>query len=726
MKIYLSRIAVIVVMAAGVLPACGGSQSTLKLATFKISGGWEQVLVTDATVGEELQLISGEEKVLQTIVADTEGAALFRKVSSGSLTVRSPQTKTQSAPVDVRALDAAAPKGFYSSQSLIAPGFGYLTTRDGTTLSINVMLPAKIDDGPFPTVVEYSGYGPSNPGDTTFGQLLNALGYAYVGVNMRGTGCSGGSFRFFEPMQRLDAYDAIEIVAAQTWVKFNMVGMVGISYPGISQLFAASTQPPSLAAITPLSVLDDSVRATLYPGGILNTGFAVEWTKQRVEQAKPFGQGWEQGLVDKGDTACANNQKLRGQNPDLVAEIEAEKFYSSEVGDEINPQLFVGKIKVPVFLAGAWQDEQTGGRFATMLDKFTSVPQMYVYLVNGLHTESLVSTGIFPRMVEFLDLYVARKNPSLTAAKLVAPLLASAVTGVNGTDFGPDRFIGKSYEQALSAYEAEPRVNVLFEEGSADGVASGSASPRWISAFEEWPIPQAIAKTWYLGENNTLTLDLPASTDASDSYKADPKSIAKTFLKDAGSIWKAGVKWDWPYNIIGTAATYTSAPLTETMVIAGSGSADLFIKSSAPDTDLEVTVSEIRPDGQEMYIQSGWLRATQRTLDVDQSTALRPVHGFYEKDFAVLPADEWTPVRVEIFPFAHAFRAGSRLRVNIDAPGGNRPVWEFLSISNGETVNIARGADHPSGIVLSVVTGVEVPSEYPKCTLRGQPCRIAQ
>ncbi|MSO59937.1 MAG: CocE/NonD family hydrolase [Ilumatobacteraceae bacterium] len=726
MKHALPRITTIAALSMSLLVSCGGSKSTLDPATYVVTGGWEQVLVTGASVGEELQLISDKKTVLQTISADAEGAALFRKAPSRSLTVRSPQTKTESTPVDVNALDVAAPEGFYSSQSLKAPGFGYLTTRDGTTLSINVMLPGKISKGPFPTVVEYSGYGPSNPGDTIFGQLINALGYAYIGVNMRGTGCSGGSFRFFEPMQRLDAYDAIEAIAAQPWVKFNKVGMVGISYPGISQLFAASTQPPSLAAITPLSVLDDSARATLYPGGILNTGFAVEWTKQRVEQAKPFGQGWEQGLVDKGDTVCATNQKLRGQNPDLLAEIDAEQFYTPEVGDEINPRMFVGKINVPVFLAGAWQDEQTGGHFATMLDQFTSAPQLYVYLVNGLHTESLVSTGIFPRLVEFLDLYVARKNPSLTAAKLVAPLLASTIIGVNGVDFGPDRFIGKSYEEALSAYEAEPRVHVLFEEGSADGVASGSASPRWISAFESWPIPQAIATTWYLGDDKTLTPDLPDPSDKSDSYKADPKSIAQTFYKDSGSIWKAGVKWDWPYNTDGTAATFTSAPLAETTVIAGSGSADLFIQSSTPDTDLEVTVSEIRPDGQEMYVQSGWLRASHRVLDTEQSTVLRPVQGHYEKDAAPLPANEWTSVRVEIFPFAHAFRAGSRLRINIDAPGGNRAEWEFLTISDGETVQIAHGADHPSGIVLSVVTGIEVPVAYPKCILRGQPCRIAR
>jgi putative CocE/NonD family hydrolase len=80
--------------------------------------------------------------------------------------------------------------------------------------------------------------------------LIAALmGYATVGVNMRGTGCSGGAYDFFEPLQLLDGYDVIETVAAQAWVKAGRVGMTGLSYPGITQMFVAKTHPPHLAAI---------------------------------------------------------------------------------------------------------------------------------------------------------------------------------------------------------------------------------------------------------------------------------------------------------------------------------------------------------------------------------------------------------------------------------------------------------------------------------------------
>ena len=219
-----ASIALIVFSLTATITACGGSGERTK-ATFTVTPGWEQVLVTDAVPGDSLSLVAdGTEDALQTAVVDAEGVALFRRVDAGAYAVLADGSSTsQSGAVTVKDESETPDATFYSSQQLTAPGFGYVTTRDGTTLSINVSLPGPVSAGPYPTVVEYSGYSPSNPADTTSGQLYNALGYAYVGANMRGTGCSGGSFRFFELMQRLDAYDLIETVAAQPWVKFNKV-----------------------------------------------------------------------------------------------------------------------------------------------------------------------------------------------------------------------------------------------------------------------------------------------------------------------------------------------------------------------------------------------------------------------------------------------------------------------------------------------------------------------
>ncbi|HEX2782268.1 MAG TPA: CocE/NonD family hydrolase [Ilumatobacteraceae bacterium] len=696
--------------------------TTLVTATFTVQPGTNQIAVTKATPGATLA-VNHDATQIATGTVDEQGSLLFRSLEPGDDYTITSATQI-SGTIAVADPTVNPPSSFYAGQpKLPEGGFGYITTRDGTTLSANVVLPGPADQGPYPTVVEYSGYQPSDPASANLAQLYTAMGFAYVGVNMRGTGCSGGSYRFFETVQNLDGYDAIETVAAQPWVLDNQVGMVGISYPGITQLFVAATQPPSLNSITPLSVLDDSFRATLYPGGILNTGFAVDWTKQRMEEAKPFGQAWTKQRADGGDTTCADNQKLRLQNPDLVKEIDDNPFYPPTLGDSLAPITFVDKIKVPVFIAGAWQDEQTGGHFPAMLDKFTNSPHVYVTLMNGLHTESL-SPPVLGRYAEFLDFYVAKKVPDLSTLNSIAPLVGSAIWGVSSFAPFENRFFGMPYDQALAQFESEDSVRILFEQGGNDAFTPGTPEPNFVADFPAWPIPSATAKAWQLDGNGRLT-DTALTAPGEDSYKADPSALPPTFYTGSGSdIWKAGVQYDWRALPDGTGLGFVTDPFATPTVVAGAGSLDLWIKSTSADTDLEATISEVRPDGEEIYVQSGWLRASQRAL-ADSATELRPAHTNLQSDAADLPAGEFTAARLELFPFAHPFRAGSRLRLTIHAPGDNRPVWEFRTIDNGETVTIAHDADHPSQLVLPVVSGVDVPTAAPPAcgSLRGEPCR---
>ncbi len=699
------------------------SEPELAPAAFTPSPGTEQITVTGAEPGSELVLVDAGLQEAATGRVDDQGALLFRHLDGGATyTVRDETTTTE--PVTTFDRGDHPDPAFFAEQRLEAPGFGYIITRDGTTLGATVWLPGPIEDGPYPTVVEYSGYEPSNPDSAGFSTLFTTLGYAYVGVNIRGTGCSGGSFRYFEYSQSLDGYDVVEAVAAQPWVLDNQVGMVGISYPGISQLFVAQTQPPNLVAITPLSVLDDSYNATLYPGGMLNTGFAVPWTEERLEQAQAEGQEWAAVRIADGDEECATNQLLRGQNPDLLAEIEANPFWSADTAAELAPRLFVGQIEVPTFVAGAWQDEQTGGHFATMLDQFTGTDHLYASLVNGLHTES-IGPGVLPRLVEFLDLYVAKRTPSLDAARDVAPVLADGIFGTTDVSLPADRFTGMSYEEALAAFESEPPIQVLFEEGAADGTAARTPQPRWVESFDAWPIPEAETGIWYLDVDGALSADESTADVADTRYLAVPDGIPARFFDDStGNIWSVDVAYDWQEPAPGTAATFITSPLGDDTVVIGSGSVDLYLQSNLGDTDLEVTISEVRPDGQEMYVQSGWLRASQRALDEDASTELRPVQTHFEADSAPLNDLDFELVRVELFPFAHAFRSGSRIRLSVDAPGGNRPVWVFDTITDGEEVTIAHDSVNPSRLVLPIVRGIDVPAAYPECgALRGQPCR---
>ena len=310
---------------AGAL-ADSGDGSGAAAASFVARGSAEQAYVTGLRGGERLMLVNRRGRRVQSKRADALGGIVFRNVKPGAgYRVRVPGRRgAESPPFTVISSRPAPPSTRIYDQALPTSGYGYLTTRDGTQLAIDVRLPA--GSGPYPTLIEYAGYGYADPAgpDSGIAQIANLLGFAVVDVNMRGTGCSGGAFNYFEPLQNLDAYDVIETVAHQPWVLHHRVGMMGISYGGISQLFVAATDPPDLAAIAPLSVID-STATTLYPGGLLNTGFALGWAEDRDHDALPAsptgGQPWAYKRIQEGDETCKANQDLHGEAVNQVAKV---------------------------------------------------------------------------------------------------------------------------------------------------------------------------------------------------------------------------------------------------------------------------------------------------------------------------------------------------------------------------------------------------------------------
>ncbi len=306
-------------------------------AAMKVRGSMEQVHVTGAKPGKEIVLLDKAGDRVAKHKVGPLGGAVFRKIDPGrgySVVQGSKQSRTvrvlttRSAPPNKKIYKQVLPDGTEET-------YGYMKTRDGTKLAVNVLMPGPVEDGPYPTVVEYSGYGYANPegGQSSLQVIYNLLGYAVVDVNMRGTGCSAGAFDFFEPAQSLDGYDVIETVARQPWVLNGKPGMAGISYGGISQLFVAATRPPHLAAITPLSLIDNT-QTTLYPGGILNTGFALNWAKERVHDSRAAGpdqgQSWAYERIQAGDSICSKNQELHPEAVNLLGKVRRNSHYKAE------------------------------------------------------------------------------------------------------------------------------------------------------------------------------------------------------------------------------------------------------------------------------------------------------------------------------------------------------------------------------------------------------------
>src|SRR4051812_42114089 len=112
--------------------------------------------------------------------------------------------------------------------------------------------------------------------------------YAHVIGDIRGSGASEGehigNYNAGGISLGEDAYDLIEWVAAQPWCDGN-VGMIGISYYGSMQVFAAAERPPHLKAIFVSGGHFDFYETT-YHGGIL-------WFMPRAAPEGPGGgPGW--------------------------------------------------------------------------------------------------------------------------------------------------------------------------------------------------------------------------------------------------------------------------------------------------------------------------------------------------------------------------------------------------------------------------------------------------
>jgi uncharacterized protein len=729
-----------------------GRAAAADAASFDAHGSVEQVYATGLPPGAQVALYDSQDQEIATKGANDLGGVLFREIAPGSgYTVGLTSGGPRSAPLQILTTQSAPPSTEVYDQSIPSSGYGYLTTRDGTQLAIDVHPPQDVThvlpgvelpplpSGPTPTLIEYSGYAYANPAGPENGIsiLANLMGFTVVDVNMRGTGCSGGAFDFFEPLQGLDGYDVVETIARQPWALNDKVGMMGISYGGISQLFTAATRPPSLAAISPLSVIDNT-QTTLYPGGILNTGFALEWAKDRVhdaEAASPTaGQAWAYERIQGGDQTCAANQALHPEAVDLLAKIEENSHYKPEVADPLSPITFVDEIDVPTFMACQWTDEQTGGHCPTLAAHFTGAQRKWFTFTNGTHVDSL-DPATFNRWYDFLQLYVAKRPPILASAAVhaAAPLIYQEAMGIPLVTLPPDPVqLQPTYKLALATFENQKPVRVLFDSG-AGGLSPGQPYPAYEKSFDALPASGTEAKAWYLSPGGSLSSAAPADS-AADEFTWDAHALPKTdFSGDTGAgsggLWTATPKYEWAQSPPGSAVSYLTAPLSANTTAIGAGAVNVWVRSSTPNVDLQATISEVRPDGKETFVQNGWVRGNERKLDAEKSTALEPVLSLRESDVSPLPADQFVPVTIPLYYEGHAYRAGSRIRVTIAAPNGTQPIWAFDQTEPEGTarVAIAYGGDMPSNLLLPVVPGVSVPSGLPPCPgLRGEPCRDYQ
>jgi predicted acyl esterase len=310
-----------------------------------------------------------------------------------------------------------------------------------------------------------------------------------------------------------------------------------------------------------------------------------------------------------------------------------------------------------------------------------------------------------------------------------APAVYELAAGLHGVTLPPDPIqLQPDYDSAKAAFEAQKPIRVLFDNGAGSAVP-GNPYPAFEQSFDAFPVPGTKPRPFYLNSNGTLTGAQP-SAGGEDSFTLDPSARNPTdFTGDTGGgtngLWTATPPYNWQPNPSGTAAAYVTQPLTANTTVLGAGALTAWVKSSKPDPDLQVTVSEVRPDGKEVFVQSGWLRATGRKLDKKKSTELEPVLSLRKRDDKPMPKGKYVKLTVPLYYQGHAYRAGSQIKVTISAVDGDQPIWAFAEATGaGAKISIAHSPDMPSQLLLPEVSGVNVTGGLPPCPgLRAEPCR---
>ena len=487
--------------------------------------------------------------------------------------------------------------------------------------------------------------------------LARVSGFATVSLQMRGTGCSGGAFDLFGYPSDYDAYDAVEIVAHQDWVAHHKVGMVGISYSGLSELPSAGTDPPGLAAIAPMSPTDD-LFSTGYPGGIYNDGFAAGWIGDRIDDAKAaaklvnghlvplattpvskVGQPWTYYEVDAelaasggASSACLANQALHGQSESLSS-LVGPKLVAPHSGPGRQASLFdrrsmdkwAAKITVPVFISGALQDEQTGPQWTALLSALPKSLPVYATMVNGNHIDS-TDPQTLSRWLEFLDVYVADKVPTKVNSleDLVLDSFTSFASGTSAqAPLPPVRFTG-----ATSPSQAAGRLRRPHPPGRGPLRQRGRGRRSRQSPVDVrgglHPVAARRTGGELVGRHRGIAQAASSAptTSGSASLRLDPGLRPATSLPASGNAWSADPDWDWTPVPSADGLGFQTAPFTRDTTIVGPATLDLWVESSSPVVDLQATVTEVRPSaGQEEYVTSGFLRSSNQ-VDLATSTPL--------------------------------------------------------------------------------------------------------
>ncbi|PCI31593.1 MAG: hydrolase [Alphaproteobacteria bacterium] len=576
----------------------------------------------------------------------------------------------------------------------------YITMRDGVKIAVDVWLPANLkQDQKVPALFRSTRYiraqetgfmrrialGLGLEGVHPMVQLFNNAGYALVLVDARGSGASSGK-RMAEiaPDEVVDMAEVVDWLVQQSWSN-GKVGAFGVSYVGTTSEMLTVNSHPAVKVVLPLFSDFDAYTGLIRPGGVLASGFVRHWgAGNHYSDSNDVCQG-------KAGLRCMLTKTwFKGIKP--VDSDTGGRQLAEVVRNRDNYDI-EATLKSLIYV-----DDSMGGW--TIRDSF---PAGHKKEISGSNVPMQVWVSWLDAAT--VDGAIARYNSFSNPQQLViAPFNHGG-----GKNADPYRPVDAAPEPSrLQQYK--DRISFLDNFLQAETPVPVKSEIRYYTMGEDvwkttdiWP-PRGIEKRrLYLGNNHSLTDDLPAENGASDRYQID-------FSATTGSQNR------WLANLSGSRdiiysdraeqdkklMVYDSAPLSEDMEITGAPVVTLHVDSSHSDGAFHVYLEDVAPDGSVTYITEGILRARHRKLSTETPPYYNegPYHSFKRQDAELLEVGEITELQIGLITTSVLVKAGHRIRIAI--AGHDASVFERIPDSGTPVIQIHRNRSHLSYVDLPV------------------------
>src|SRR5258708_10890687 len=239
-----------------------------------------------------------------------------------------------------------------------------ITMSDGTVLRANVGIPmpqgatAPAPGMQFPVLIEQTPYR-KDGGLFTVDPYFVQRGFAFVVVDVRGTGSSQGVWQSFYGAEQTDGPQIVRWAAHQPWAN-GRAGLMGASYLAINQLLTMEQPdaPSEVKAIFPVVPMSDSYRDVTYHGGNLDSAFIPPWlglvTSLGALPAKQTTSGNESDFVDC--VSVAANHFAHTTHFQIPVTVDATTggttTYDSHYYRSTSPTDRINREPVPTFVVG--------------------------------------------------------------------------------------------------------------------------------------------------------------------------------------------------------------------------------------------------------------------------------------------------------------------------------------------------------------------------------------